>query len=149
MTKTHLNITIDTGVVETARRLFPNQISTKINDYLQSLIAYAQSDLLQIDKKKIKRELEEIESKQKNLSIKKDHLLSCLQNIEDQEKIRESEQLEKEKIQAEKKVMCSVCNIPKPNDKIIKFKGGIVCKGCFLDSANRDKLKQLHLGGKK
>ena len=138
-------ISIDSSLKSDIQKLFPHEVSSKINDYLKRLIAYANNDLGKINKLKLVRELDDIYSQISNLEVKRDFMQEQLDKINDSEKVEESKRIELEDKKAVERVKCSVCRIPKPNDKMHRFPGGLVCKSCFMDSENKKVIRQLNL----
>lgn len=144
--KTQMCIYIDSDLKDTINKLYPSQISSKINDYLRRLVAFSKNDIHKIDKIKLVREQDEIEGKISQLDIKLKFIVERIQQIDDIQKIEESKRLEKEEETARVKTTCAVCGIPRPNEKMHTFPGGLVCKSCF-NPLNKDKIRQLSLRG--
>jgi len=92
--------------------------------------------------KKANQKLIKVQSERQDLLIQ-------LQKIKEQEEKKEEEQIEQEKVKALNQTKCAVCGVPKPNEIMHGFPGGMICKGCFIPQ-NSKRIRQLKLeGGKK
>lgn len=142
--KGHITISIDYGLQEKLQKLYPNQVSTKINDFLHRLVAFSTHDLTKLDIDKLNKEIEDIDSKISQLEVKRQFMQERLQHYIQIQKEEEEKRKEKEEQAAREQTKCAVCGIPKPNDKMHKFPGGLVCQNCFTPEGVR-KVKQLEL----
>jgi GTP-binding protein EngB required for normal cell division len=138
------SISIKENVWELAKKKYPNQLSPKIQRFLENLINEDQEDNL--DKQILKIEKEELINKISQLSAKLDNINNKLDKIKEKENEKEKQLLLNEKEREEAAYKCIICNTINPDEKFHKFEKGLVCNNCFL-SSDPNQLKK-YTGGK-
>jgi len=129
--KTQRSITVDWDVWSDLQRLYPNQLSSKINDFLLNLRDFSNvgDDGLEISK--LRKNLENFDSELSKTQVKRE---KTLQKIEFLAKKMEKEVENKQKIKEKaikNLITCDICGIPKLEERIHTVKRGKICDSCY------------------
>jgi hypothetical protein len=126
-----VNITVDHEVWEQSKTMFPNQISSKVNDYLRTLVSYSNGDInsaqIQIERLKMDQEAKALTLLQ--ASVKKREMK--IQQFETKLAEKKTEELEAKRDELEAQTKCTTCDSP---GKLYTVKDNLhICKSCFME----------------
>jgi len=138
MTKSHTTLTVDSELVDKAKKMGIN-MSKALNDYLKRLIIDQEEDLegvnyelLSIDILKLQNS---INQQQAMLTSK----IKQKEQIQEQIEKNKTEELEADKKRIEDAKKCLNCGkLLDERQKSHKFTNGLVCNGCFLSGSAQD-----------
>ena len=125
-------LSIDIDIWQDCIRLFPSQVSGKVNDFLHRLVAYKNQNLDKLTISDLQHELNSIDEQAADIGLKRLGIRDRLEILKKEQVEREKNMIEEEKKEQAELVTCDVCKIPKPNERIHYFPGGKVCNGCYL-----------------
>ena len=131
MTKVNVGITVDWDVWQECQRLYPKQMSSKINSFLRNLRDFSNADDSGMEVVKLKQQLENFDEELSKTQVKREKTLQKIdflaqkleKQVENQQKIKEET--------AKNMITCDICGIPKLEERIHKVKNGKICDTCY------------------
>jgi len=132
MGKRNVTICVDGEIWDDLRKLFPSEMSGKINDFLFRLRAYTKGDLSALTITESRKKIAKLDEKTSKIEAERRILMENLDKMMQKQAQNEEKAAEKERLEAENQITCDVCGVPKPNEFIHLLPNGKVCNGCYL-----------------
>lgn len=143
ISKKQASVSIDVYIWEESQRLFPKQISNKIETFLRNLVSYEKGDLKNVDRKILNNKIDEKEKELSRLSSELINMKDQVIHLDKQAKDKENEELEAQKEEMDNYIECEICKIKKIPDRMSKIKGADVCTTCFQTTESKTLMQYI------
>lgn len=143
MAKTQVCVSLDIELVEKFKKLWPNGLSSYINEQVRRRINLASNDIKNVNMQLLTEELKEITEKVDHFTTKQAELLEKIRLIKDVIQKEEQRDLELEKERIESASRCALCG-GFIDDKlnIVQLNATTkICKACY--DPNNPRLLEL------
>jgi hypothetical protein len=129
MVKAHYNISMDVEIWDQAKRMFPHQVSTVLNDYLRTVVNANKRDVnsvqIEIERLKLKREVDDLSKLKASISERENMISEYEKKL-----VKENEKrLTQQREELEKEISCFRCK----GVATKKFRENPICDSCFMN----------------